>query len=71
MVESGEEQPVPNKRKESFTTIDDCLLFVGKLYKGLIELSNRKRPLDIRKGVISMYNEKKIGEVLKIYRKTF
>ena len=70
MGESGEEELVPNKRKESFTTIDDCLVFAGKLYKGLIELSNRKRPLDIRKGVMSMNSEQK-GEVLKTSGKTF
>ena len=70
MAEGGEKQPVSNKKKESFTTIDDCPVFAGKLNKGLIELSNRKRPLDIRKGVMYMNSEQK-GEVLKTSGKTF
>jgi len=70
MAERGENQLLSKQRESAITTIDDCLLFAGKLYKGLIELSNRKHPLDIRKGVIGMYNEKK-GEVIKTSGKIY
>ena len=71
MSESGEKQSEPFKRKESITTIDDLLVTAGKLYKGLIELSQSKHPLDIRKGVMGMYNERKGGEIIKTSGKTF
>ena len=71
MTESGENNSEPFKRKESITTIDDALRMAGNLYKGLIELSQSKHPLDIRKGVMGMYNEHKGGEVIKTSGKTF
>lgn len=71
MSESGEGQPLSSKKKEGITTIDDVLVLAGKLYKGLIELSNQKYPLDIRRGVMGMYNERKGGEVIKTSGKTF
>ena len=70
MGESGEKQPIANKRKESFMTIDDCLVYAGKLYKGLIELSNRKRPLDIRRGVSDINSERE-SETVKAKGRTY
>ena len=71
MTESGENNSELFKRKESIITIDDALRMAGNLYKGLIELSQSKHPLDIRKGVMGMYNERKGGEVIKTSGKTF
>lgn len=72
MTESGENNSETIKRKETITTIDDALRMAGNLYKGLIELSQSKHPLDIRKGVMSMYNERKGGgEVIKTSGKTY
>lgn len=71
MTEKGEQQPLPYKKKEKVNTIDDMVVAAGKLYKGLMELSNQKHPLDIRKGVMSMYNERKDGEVIKTAGKTY
>ncbi|MDO9546783.1 MAG: DUF3276 family protein [Pelolinea sp.] len=71
MSEDGENKTEPIKKKESITTIDDCLVFAGKLYKGLIELSNQKYPLDIRRGVRGMVNERKGGEMIKGSGKTY
>ena len=71
MTESGENNSELFKRPETITTIDDALRMAGNLYKGLIELSQSKYPLDIRKGVMGMYNERKGGEVIKTSGKTF
>lgn len=71
MTESGEREVITNKSKESIITIDDVLVLAGKLYKGLIELSNQKYPLGIRKGVRGMDNERNEGEVIKTIGKTF
>ena len=71
MSENRENQSEPIKKKESITTIDDCLVFAGKLYRGLIELSNQKYPLDIRRGVRGMINERNGGEMIKGSGKTF
>ena len=71
MSESWENQSESIKKKEGITTIDDCLVFAGKLYKGLIELSNQKYPLDIRKGVKGMFNERNGGEMIKASGKTY
>ena len=71
MSESGEIQSESIKKKEGITTIDDCLVFAGKLYKGLIDLSQQKYPLDIRRGVNEMLNERKESEMIKASGKTY
>ena len=70
MTESRESLPKPNKKKETITTIDDCILYAGKLYKGLIKLSQQKHPLDIRRGVRGLQTESE-NEILKTIGRTY
>jgi hypothetical protein len=70
MSESGEQQPLSDKKKEKITTIDDLMVAAGKLYKGLIDLSQQKHPLDIRRGVSDMNNERE-SEMIKASGKTY
>ena len=51
-------------------TIDDLLLYAGKLYKGLITISQRKDPLDIRRGVSEMNTERE-SETVKAQGRTY
>ena len=71
LTEQEERQPLPDKKKEKVPTIDDLLVHAGRLYKGLIDLSQQRNPLDIRRGVMSMYNEQNKGEVIKAIGKTY
>jgi hypothetical protein len=64
MVEREENQSIPEAKKEKVTTIDDLLVVAGKLYKGLIELSQRENPLEIRRGVMGMNTERE-SEIVK------
>ena len=70
MTESGESQPKPNKKKDTITTIDDCILNAGKLYKGLIKLSQQRHPLEIRRGVRGLQTESE-NEILKTIGRTY
>jgi len=70
MFESRERQPLSDNKKEKITTIDDLLATAGKLYKGLIELSQRKQPLGIRRGVSDMNTERE-SETVKAQGRTY
>ena len=70
MFESWEQQPLSDKKKERITTIDDLMATAGKLYKGLIDLSQQKHPLDIRRGVIDMNTERE-SETVKAQGRTY
>ena len=70
MSESVEQQPLSDKKKEKITTIDDLMATAGKLYKGLIVLSQQKHPLDIRRGVSDMNTERE-SEMIKASGKTY
>jgi hypothetical protein len=70
MSESGEQQPLSDKKKEKIITIDDLMVTAGKLYKGLIDLSQQKHPLDIRWGVSDMNTERE-SEMIKASGKTY
>jgi len=70
MSESVEQQPLSDKKKEKITTIDDLLVTAGKLYKGLIKLSQQKHPLDIRRGVSDMNTERE-SETVKAQGRTY
>ena len=71
LIEQEQRQPLPDNKKEKVPTIDDLLVHAGRLYKGLIELSQTRNPLDIRRGVMGMYNEQNKGEVIKTIGKTY
>ena len=58
------------ERREGFITIDDLLQQAEFLYKGLINLSQQRHPLSIRKGVSGMQLGSK-NEVLKTGSKTY
>ena len=68
--EQENRQPLSDIKKEKVPTVDDLLIYAGKLYKGLIELSNQKNPLDIRRGVNGMY-EQKGSEIIKVIGRTY
>jgi len=70
MSESVEQQPLSDKKKEKVTTIDDLMATAGKLYKGLIDLSQQKHPLDIRRGVSDM-NAERESETVKAQGRTY
>ena len=70
MSESREQQPLSDKKREKVTTIDDLLVNAGKLYKGLIELSQQRHPLDIRRGVSDM-NAERESETVKAQGRTY
>ena len=70
MSESEKQQPLSDKKREKVTTIDDLLVNAGKLYKGLIELSQQKHPLDIRRGVSDM-NAERESETVKAKGRTY
>jgi len=70
MFESREQQPLSDKKKEKITTIDDLMATAGKLYKGLIDLSQQKHPLDIRRGVSDM-NAERESETVKAQGRTY
>jgi len=70
MSESKEQQPLSDKKKEKITTIDDLMATAGKLYKGLIDLSQQKHPLDIRRGVSDM-NAERESETVKAQGRTY
>jgi len=70
MSESIEQQPLSDKKKDKITTIDDLMVTAGKLYKGLIELSQQKHPLDIRRGVSDM-NAERESETVKAQGRTY
>jgi len=58
------------EKREEFITIDDLLKLSEILYKGMINLSQQRHPLFIRKGVGEMQLESK-NEVLKTGSKTY
>jgi hypothetical protein len=58
------------EKREEFITIDDLLKLSEILYKGMINLSQQRHPLFIRKGVGEMQVESK-NEVLKTGSKTY
>jgi len=70
MPELINRQPLPEEKKEMIPTIDDLLLYAGKLYKGLITISQRKDPLDIRRGVSEMNTERE-SETVKAQGRTY
>jgi len=70
MSESREQHPLSDKKKEKVTTIDDLMATAGKLYKGLIDLSQQKHPLDIRRGVSDM-NAERESETVKAQGRTY
>ena len=70
MSEREEQQSLSDKKKEKITTIDDLLVTAGKLYKGLITLSQQKHPLDIRRGVSDMNIERE-SETVKAQGRTY
>jgi hypothetical protein len=70
MSESKEQQPLSDKKREKITTIDDLMVNAGKLYKGLIELSQQRHPLDIRRGVSDM-NAERESETVKAQGRTY
>jgi len=70
MSESIDQQPLSDKKKEKITTIDDLMATAGKLYKGLIDLSQQKHPLDIRRGVSDMNTERE-SETVKAQGRTY
>jgi hypothetical protein len=70
LIEQEQRQPLPDNKKEKVPTIDDLLIHAGKLYKGLIELSNQRNPLDLRRGVMDMNNERE-SETVKAQGRTY
>jgi hypothetical protein len=56
--------------REKFITIDDIVLKAEHLWQELIDLSQRKHPLSVRRGVKAMQPENK-NEVLKTQSKTY
>jgi len=70
MPELINRQSLPEEKKEMIPTIDDLLLYAGKLYKGLITISQRKDPLDIRRGVSEMNTERE-SETVKAQGRTY
>ena len=70
ITEQEPRRSLPDAQKEKVPTIDDLLVYAGKLYKGLIELSNQKNPLDIRRGVIDMNTERE-SETVKAQGRTY
>ena len=70
MSETIERQSLSDKKKERIITIDDLLISAGKLYKGLIDLSQQKHPLDIRRGVSDM-NAERESETVKAQGRTY
>ena len=58
------------EKREEFITIDDLLKLSEILYKGMINLSQQRHPLFIRKGVGDLQLENK-NEVLKTGSKTY
>ena len=70
IIEQGERRPLSDIKKEKVPTVDDLLIYAGKLYKGLIELSNQKNPLDIRRGVSEMNTERE-SETVKAQGRTY
>jgi hypothetical protein len=69
-IEQGERQPLPDHKKEKVITIDDLLILAGKLYKGLMELSQQKNPLELRRGVMDM-NAERVSETVKAQGRTY
>jgi len=70
MAEGGDKELLPIKKKEKVTTIDDLLIHAGRLYKGLIELSQQRHPLEIRRGVSDMNTERE-SETVKAKGRTY
>jgi hypothetical protein len=70
MAKGGEKEQLPISKKEKVTTIDDLLIHAGRLYKGLIELSQQRHPLDIRRGVRDM-NAERESEIVKAKGRTY
>ena len=70
LTEREERQPLPDNKKEKVPTIDDLLVHAGKLYKGLIDLSQQRNPLDIRRGVMDMNTERE-SETVKAQGRTY
>lgn len=70
MSETIERLSLSDKKKERIITIDDLLVSAGKLYKGLIDLSQQKHPLDIRRGVSDM-NAERESETVKAQGRTY
>ena len=70
MPELIQRQPLPEEKRAEMPTIDDLLLYAGKLYKGLITISQRKDPLDIRRGVSEMNTERE-SETVKAQGRTY
>jgi hypothetical protein len=57
-------------KKEKINAIDDLLVHAGRLYKGLIELSQQRHPLEIRRGVSDM-NAERESETVKAKGRTY
>ena len=70
MAKGGEKELLPIKKKEKVTTIDDLLIHAGRLYKGLIELSQQRHPLEIRRGVSDINTERE-SETVKAKGRTY
>ena len=70
MAKGEEKEGLPISKKEKVTTIDDLLIHAGRLYKGLIELSQQRHPLDIRRGVSDM-NAERESETVKAKGRTY
>ena len=70
IAERGERKSLSEEKKEKVPTIDDLLIYAGKLYKGLIELSNQKNPLELRRGVMDMNTERE-SETVKAQGRTY
>ena len=70
MKEHSQHQPVPEEKKEKVITIDDLLYLSGKLYKQMIEFSNSKHPLEIRRGVMAMPDDSE-SRIIKGAGRTF
>ena len=70
MAKGGEKEQLPISKREKVTTIDDLLIHAGRLYKGLIELSQQRHPLEIRRGVSDM-NAERESETVKAKGRTY
>ena len=70
IAERGERKSLSEEKKEKVPTIDDLLIHAGKLYKGLIELSNQRNPLELRRGVMDMNTERE-SETVKAQGRTY
>jgi len=59
------------QEREPFITIDDLVIKAEDLFTGLKGLSESRHPLDIRKGVEDMADQKEQSKTLKAGSKTY